>query len=395
MDGLRQEAAEEQCPLTPQMVELMKELREICRNPSVKCAYNSAVSQVIPYIDTGDENPWRYSRINDFIEYFEHWFTFLPTPRTGFDRIMSFIWFYKSNNAALNFLNNFKSDKDGSQDLRPEIFNWTVKFIKERGRFMDSEESLPYINDWLNDSNVHLEDFEVPEGGFKSFNDFFTRSLRIQGNPRPIEAPDDDRVITAPADTMINFIISKLTVDRDLDVKSRNLNMRELLKGSKYANCFEGGTAVSFVLTPEVYHHYHSPVSGYIVEGRELSGIYHGMVDGQHWFDNLLSPGGMNRDFSIFEDFHRAYYIIRTKRWGHVGMVAVGLNTISKLTPTVVNRQSTMVKEEDDAVFVKKGDELGYFAYGGSLIMLLFERGHFNSLSVRMGQQIGVLTERG
>lgn len=387
------EFAKEQVPLTPAMEAIMEELRVICANPVVEAAYNEALAHVNPTINTGGENPWKYTTIQNFVEYFRYWFTFLPQPAGGLGFIMPFTWFYLNNTSAYYFLNVFKSKRDGATEFSREIFNWQVKFITERGNFMDSPESLKYIKKWLRDSATNIDDFIVPDGGFKSFNEFFIRELDLSKNPRPINEPDDDSIVTASADTIINFIASDLTLSTQLNVKDRQMNITQLLHRSEYAKYFKGGTAVSCVLMPGVYHHYHSPVTGKIVEGRDVPGVYNGIVDGEHWFNEIFNIGESTTDFSIFEDFHRAYYVIETKKYGYVGMIPVGLNTISRITPSLVGRKSTYVEPGGNPVRIKKGDKLGHFAYGGSLNILMFQEGVFDSVSALMGQRIGQMTK--
>lgn len=122
-----------------------------------------------------------------------------------------------------------------------------------------------------------------------------------------------------------------------------------------------------------------------------MPGIYNGITDGEHWFNDIFNVGESTTDFSIFEDFHRAYYVIETAKHGHVGIVPVGLNTISALCPSLVQKRSTRVPVGGEPVPVSKGDELGHFAYGGSLNILLFEKGVFNAVSVLMGSRLGIL----
>ena len=160
---------------------------------------------------------------------------------------------------------------------------------------------------------------------------------------------------------------------------------------SAYAKFFEGGTAVSCVLMPGNYHRHHAPASGLIVEGVEVPGIYNGITDGEHWFNAIFNVGESTTDFSVFEDFHRSYYVIKTEKHGYIGVVPVGLNTISALSASLVNNRSTMVPVGGKPVPIKKGDELGHFAYGGSLNILLFQKGVFNAVSVLMGSQLGSL----
>lgn len=374
--------------LTPAMKELLLELREIVANPVVEAAFNDAVAHVDPYLSDGSDNPWRDKNIDYFLDYFEDWFTFLPTPAGGLGKIVPFTYFYLNNRKAYYFLNTLQSRRSPDLPYSKEVFNWTVKFIKEHGKYMDSPASLKFIDQWMQDPSSEINDFIVPEGGFKSFNEFFTRKLKPSANARPIAFPDDDSLAVASADSEINFIESDLTLSKQLNVKSRQINVKDLLDGSDYARHFVGGTAVSCVLMPNNYHRYHSPVSGEIVESAEVPGIYNGIIDGEDWF-NKWNVGESTTDFSIFEDFHRAYFVIDTKKYGYVAMIPVGLNTISAIMPSMVNNQSSMVPKGAQPVPVRKGDELGHFAYGGSLNILLFQPGVFSSISLLMGQRLG------
>lgn len=380
---------------TPEMREIMNELRVIVRNPVVEAAYNTAIANLDPFImELGiqQENPWTGTTVDDFVGYFDKWFTFLPLPSSGLGFIVPLTFFYVNNPQAFYFMNKLQSKSGHAEVYSKEIFNWTVRFIKERGRFMDSTASInpDYMKQWM--ATFPNKDFVIPAGGFKTFNEFFTRSLNITAayNPRPISAPDDDSIVVASGDTEINFIESNLTLKTSLPVKTRELNVTQLLNNSKFAKHFVGGTAVSCVLMPTSYHHYHAPVGGNIVEGMEVPGIYNGIMDGEHWFGEG-NIGESDTDFSIFEDFHRAYFIIETKDYGYVAVIPVGLNTISAIHPSVVS--NTYVPPGGQPIKVNKGDELGYFAYGGSLNILLFQAGVLDCISVLQGQRIGSMSK--
>lgn len=381
---------EQNPPLTPKMIELLDELRVIVQNPVVEAAFNEAIAELDPIVEDGSPNPWLGKTVDYLVEYFAAWFTWLPSPTGGLGKIEPFTYFYLNNPSAFFFLNQLKSRSGEAREYSREIFDWTVKFIDTRGEFMDSPESLQNIELWLKDPSTDLDDYIVPPGGFESFNQFFTRELDLSKNPRPIADPDDGSVIVASADSEINFIISELTLETKLPVKTREINVSDLLNGSAYAERFVGGTAISCVLMPNNYHRYHAPVTGKIVESMEVPGLYNGIMDGDHWF-NDGNVGEGDTDFSIFEDFHRAYFVIETKAHGCVAMVPVGLNTISAIRPSMINERSSMVPPGEPPVPVQKGDELGHFAYGGSLNMLLFEPGVYSSISVLMGQRIGQL----
>lgn len=370
---------------------LIDELNEIVSNPIVEAAYNDAIANVHPVLWDDTLNPWTGTTVDYFVDYFRTWFDYLPTPDGGLGEIVPFTYLYYNNVAAFYFLNQLKSRKNNRTPYSLEIFNWTVKFIKARGEFMDSKDSLQLIDEWLKDPSTHMDQFIVPEGGYKSFNEFFTRKLKMSVDPRPISHPDDDSVLTASADSELNFIESELTMDTTMNIKGRQISMNNLLDKSKFAEHFVGGNAISCVLMPNDYHRYHSPINGEIVESQEVPGIYNGIMDGEDWF-NSFNVGESTTDFSIFEDFHRAYFIFKTLNYGYVAMVPVGLNTISAIYPSLVNEQSSMVPPGAPPVKVKKGDELGHFAYGGSLNILIFQKGVFSSISVLMGQRIGSLS---
>ena len=104
------------------------------------------------------------------------------------------------------------------------------------------------------------------------------------------------------------------------------------------------------------------------------------------WAPSTGNVGYYGSDFSEFENFQRGYFIIDTGKYGHVAMVAVGLNTISSI---VFNPKFENVTKP---VPVKRGEELGNFIYGGSLFVMIFEPGRYKSgaIKVRLGNQIGV-----
>ena len=383
-------------PHTPEMRKIMDELRAIVANPVVEAAYNDAIAHVDPYIQelgTQQVNPWTGTTVEDFVCYFDKWFTFLPEPKSGLGFIVPLTFFYLNNPQGFFFMNLLQSKSGTAKTYTKEIFNWSVSFVKERGRFMDSPASAYYVKDWLTFLGPQINDYIVPTGGYKTFNEFFTRSLNMKNNPRPISAPDDNSVLVASADTEINFIETNLTLKTSLPVKTREINVDELLNHSQFAKHFVGGTAISCVLLPTNYHHYHAPVTGNIVEGMEVPGIYNGIMDGEHWF-NEGNIGESDTKFSIFEDFHRAYFIFDTEDFGYVAMIPVGLNTISSINATMVDGKSPYVNpDKDNSVYVKKGQPLGYFAYGGSLNILLFQANVIDGISVLQGQRIGTMSK--
>lgn len=94
-------------------------------------------------------------------------------------------------------------------------------------------------------------------------------------------------------------------------------------------------------------------------------------------------------DFSVFENFKHGYFIIKTRQYGYVAVVPVGLETVG----SVVFEKRVKNISEGKEVMVSKGEKLGHFAYGGSMVLLLFEKNRMTSLTVQQEQQIGIFSQ--
>lgn len=318
---------------------------------------------------------WHNKGIDDLCSFFVEWYNWMPRVETGLAYIEKFTWLYYENDAGQTFI---KSDQAKTM-MR--------QFITLRGAYMGSPDSRALVAEWIEElGKKQMSQFVRTQADqFKSFNDFFTRGLK-EGE-RPIASPDDNTLVVAPADCIINMIVDDLTEDSPIPVKTVTLNVSQLLNGSEHARKFVGGTAVSCILMPNTYHWYHSPVSGYVIESNaDVAADYFGIKD----FPDLLHKGdvGYGYDYSDFETFHRGYLVIKTANYGLVGMIPVGLNTIGSV---VFNDPFKLIAPDDPPVRITKGQQVGYFQYGGSLNILLFEPGRFPSLNLLVGEKIGIM----
>ena len=335
------------------------------------------------------KNPWFGKGVRDLVAFLEDWCTFLPdihgSADNGLANIQDFAMFYYKNPFGVALV-QLSPGREIMQD-----------FVRQRGAFMDSGESARIIAEWLKDKRIEKEDYVLPkphakDGGFKSYNEFFARKLKNQAQSRPQTMADRDYVIAAPTDCLMNSIPQVITdINTPVSTKGNEaLNIVELLDGSKYAKQFIGGTALSCVLMPNTYHRYHAPVAGKVVEAKVIEDAFFGHDDFPEWVPSNGNVGRPGANFNQFENFQRGYFVVDTGKYGHVAMVAVGLNTIS----------SVVFEEPFDnlaaPVAVKRGDELGHFLYGGSLFIMIFEPGKYASdaVQVRLGNQIGVFDTR-
>ena len=323
----------------------------------------------------GTPNPWQGKTIEDLYSFFNEWYYFLPNTEDGLDRIMHFAMLYYQNPHGLKLVRE-----------EPGL-SWTHHFVAERAKYMESASSLSGLDEWLTDPDIYNDESVTPEGGFASFNDYFVRDLKP--GVRPVARPTDNAVVVSPSDCVLNMINNDLTAETEIPLKGRmTLNLDALLAGSSYAGQFIGGTAMACFLLPDSYHHYHAPVTGTVVASQQdVDGIYFGMPD----LPAMVNRGnpGYDQDFSVFEQFRRGYFIIKTPEFGYVAMVPVGLSTIGSV---IFEEQFRDVKP-DHPVQLLKGDRMGRFQYGGSLVILIFEPNRLSAVKTQMGQQIGVMNK--
>jgi len=329
--------------------------------------------QNVHELPDGSLNPWKDKNINDLYGFLNEWFYFLPNTHNGLDRILKFTFLYYKNPDGMNFV------------LKEPGLSWANSFIEERGKFMDSPESSKIIEEWLSDTSLGNDDFVLPSGGFKSFNEFFTRDLKP--GTRPIDDVTDNAVLVSPADGIINMIANELELDTEIPTKGRmTMSLNSLLDNSRFAEKFVGGSAMAVFLMPNNYHHYHSPTTGVIVESKEDVGDrLFGMPDMLDMINN--GNPGYNKDYSVLENFRHGYFIIQTKDYGFIAMVPIGLQTVGSV---VFENEYKKVTTENPKK-INKGEKLGHFAYGGSTVLLIFEKDKLNSLTVEQGQRIGEL----
>jgi phosphatidylserine decarboxylase len=370
------------------------------KNADFKNLMNNTLRSAISPLEGWSPDPndsrklyvWSEKNIDDLLAFFQSWLTFVPGPNNGMMYYELLYGLCYENTSALRFV----STEPG--------LSWTKQFVRARGKYMDSLASI-------NDHKVSMEQWKQAMGndwysyqpphdplqgyyGYMTFNEFFTRN--IKKGMRPVSDTSNAAILCVPADGLTNVINENLSTDSKIHTKYHEyLNVEQLLAGSEYAKYFLGGTATGTVLLPDNYHHYHSPAAGMVVESKNLdtiAGVYFGM-DGQFFtYLNNGNVGGYLSDYGVFGIYHRGYYIIKTKQFGYIAMIPIGLDDISsinfedKFSPANV---STMKQ-----VPVVKGEKLGHFAYGGSTVILLFEPGVFDGIKLKQGAQLSILNAK-
>jgi len=213
------------------------------------------------------------------------------------------------------------------------------------GKEMDSPESADKIDNFVKDYGINLNEAQKQE--FTSFNDFFYRKLK--DNARPIDR--DTTVLSSPADGKV-FAYSDIT-NQDFIVKGYKFNLEEYLQDSILAKQFEGGSLIIVRLCPTDYHRLHFPFSGKVVqENKKIEGDYYS-----------VSPLAIKHKVELFCMNKREYAIINNDLFGDVIYSEVGATMVGSIIQT--HKSETF----------EKGEEKSYFAFGGSTIIMLFEKG--------------------
>lgn len=300
------------------------------------------------------------NRLEDFYNYLNDVLTHIPTEEALMPSVRKFYYVL---------------DKSPDDILRKDsAFNsWINEFVQARGNFLDTFESTQTLNSFINNPDYNVDDYIKGPSGWLSYNQFLARQLKP--GKRPIAERCNDAVIVSPADSTFRGTW-KIADDSTITVKGTRYAMRDLLNGSAYKDAFKDGIFTHSFLAITDYHRFHVPVSGIIKEVKKIPATT--------WITESKKPDGSieNIDDVGFQFTHTRAHIVIDSPVGLVAVMPVGMGHISSVTITA----------EEGARLVK-GDEFGYFAFGGSDIIMLFEKQVSLSASIgthyKMGEQIG------
>ncbi len=207
---------------------------------------------------------------------------------------------------------------------------------------------------------VDMSEAIVPEGGFPTFDAFFTRPLR--DGARPID-PDPD-VLVSPAD---GRLLDSGPIDERaiFSVKGRLYEAADLLGDPEAAERYEGGTFAVVYLAPPDYHRVHAPAAGRVTSVRHVTGtLYPVNAIGMEHIEGLFTE---NERVVVHQDSDEGE--VATILVGAIGVGRIGISFDDVLTN--VGRDQGLRTYRDDGPDLEKGDELGMFHLGSTAIVLV------------------------
>ncbi|KAK0099301.1 hypothetical protein ONS95_006334 [Cadophora gregata] len=360
--------------------------------PGWKESFDTAIEQAKA---SGIKEMDKIANMDDFYKYCNDWLFWVPTEKeTGREVYFQLCLFY--------FVFQQQAVRDLQSPIRPGeggkpltwLSDWLVRYAIKLGEFLDTPESLTKasLDSFYAAPDYNMGDYIQPRGGWKTFNAVFARDFKP--GYRPIAAISDPTVITSPADCTYGGQF-EVRSDSGVDIKHIHWPISELLAGSPYSDRFNNGLFIHSFLGPADYHRQHAPIGGKVLEARVIQGqVYlevnpkrdddgrltlspqrklHNTVDHK----NVTAPLGVEFDAPD----NPGYQFVQTRGLlvldtaiGLVAVLPMGMAQVSSVNITA-----------EVGVTLRKGEEISYFQFGGSDIVLVFEAKSNVSITAQVG----------
>ncbi|KAA9008566.1 phosphatidylserine decarboxylase [Paenibacillus spiritus] len=243
---------------------------------------------------------------------------------------------------------------------------WLSRFM---GACSHSRISRYFIPAFIRLYQIPVDEAEKDPGQYRSLNEFFSR--RLKPGMRPV-AEGADRV-ASPVDAQITAM-GEVHSGTILNVKGQDYRLEELLNHSPHLELYKRGFFFILYLSPTDYHRIHAPISGRKVESDHIRGRAYPVNE----FGMRHMRGVLSRNERLIT------YIAGAG--GEAAVVKVGAMNVSSIRYT---------DEEADAWEI--GDDLAYFEFGSTVVLLL-ENGTFTprpgltaGVKVKMGELLGAM----
>lgn len=213
---------------------------------------------------------------------------------------------------------------------------------KAGGMLLSTRFSTRFIRPFVNKNHIDMSQYESQD--YTSYNDFFTRRIRKEFRP----VAGGETVLISPCDSKLSiYPINDASI---FYIKHTGYTLKELLKSKKLADKYKGGYACIFRLTVDDYHRYCYVDNGIKSENICIPGVFH-----------TVNPAA-NDVLPVYKENTREYSLLKSEHFKTVLMMEVGALLVGKIT------------NYHGLGPVKRGQEKGRFEFGGSTVILLFQK---------------------
>jgi phosphatidylserine decarboxylase len=215
------------------------------------------------------------------------------------------------------------------------------------GRHCDSKLSKRKIESFTKSLDIDMSISEKKIEDFSSFNDFFIRKLKP--NARVIDK--DTNTLISPADGRLTAF-TDINIDKLVQVKGLTYSLRELIGDDSLAEKYEGGICLIFRLCPVDYHRFHFVDSGTCDKTSKIKGLYYS-----------VNPIALEKKEKLFCQNKREWSLLHSDNFKDILQIEVGATCVGTIIQTYIPGK-----------YVEKGEEKGYFKFGGSTTILFLEK---------------------
>jgi len=217
---------------------------------------------------------------------------------------------------------------------------------RQQGAKYDNPQSKREIPTFIAYHQLNTDEILDPLDSFQNFNEFFYRKLKP--NARAIASS----AAVCPADCRMH-VFPTIQEATELWVKGQKFSLSTLLQDPALESKFDGGSLVICRLAPQDYHRFHTPVDATV-------GSFKPFETNTYY---TVNPIAIRQNVDVYTENKRTTLLLTNTPFGDMLYVAVGATMVGSIQWTVKEGQA-----------VKKGDELGYFAFGGSTLLVFFQK---------------------
>ena len=224
---------------------------------------------------------------------------------------------------------------------------------------------------------VQLDECEPPAGGFDCFDAFFTRELK----PGIRAYPEDASALASPCDGTISQI-GAIEQGRIIQAKGRWFSVEELLGGSEWTGHFDVGRFATIYLAPHDYHRVHMPLAGRLVTETRIPGrLFSVSANTSRAIDRLYARN--ERMAAIFETEYGPTAVVMV-----AAMLVAGISTTWDPDDNPRPGKTVRTRTFDPPIPLARGDELGRFHWGSTVIVLTGRDAPAWNTAIGPGQRI-------